>query len=175
MIKRLSWLRSPAKSALAAVALVALVGATAQILPVLEGAASSRADIPAARSEPYAPQKVVYHLGAAESWFGDSFKSKLGNIRNHLTAVGDANAQIAVVMHGDGVNLLLKAKGNSTLASAVDALRARGVRFLVCRNTLLDRRLDVASLHGFTAADIVPSGVAEIASLQQQGYVYLRP
>jgi len=67
------------------------------------------------------------------------------------------------------------AKTDSTLAANLDALRTKGVRFLICRNTLKGMGLRVEDLYGVTSADLVPSGVAEIARLQGLGYVYLHP
>jgi intracellular sulfur oxidation DsrE/DsrF family protein len=59
------------------------------------------------------------------------------------------------------------------LADRLDALRADGVRFLVCANTLRERQIDWHSLYGVKEEDMVPSGVAELARLQAVGFVYI--
>jgi hypothetical protein len=46
------------------------------------------------------------------------------------------------------------------------------VRFLICANTLRERKIDGHDLYGVKAEDIVPSGVAELARLQGMGFVY---
>ena len=50
------------------------------------------------------------------------------------------------------------------------------MKFQVCKNTLKGKKI-VADDHLYDVedGDIVPSGVAEIARLQAQGYAYLRP
>ena len=54
------------------------------------------------------------------------------------------------------------------------ALKNRGVDFRVCNNTLMTRKIDKAKV--IPEATIVPSGVAEAATLQaREGYVYIRP
>ncbi len=121
----------------------------------------------------YAEQKVVYHNDGSTD--PDYFKHLLGNIRNHLDAVGDDNIELVVVANGDGLELLQQATTDGDLAERIDALRGRGVRFLVCANTLRGRDIGVEDLHGVSQADVVPSGVAEIAKLEQQGFVYLHP
>ena len=123
----------------------------------------------------YAPQKVVYHLlekgGSSDRKYFDG----LGSARNHLRAVGDDRIDMRFVLQGDGIELLQDATRNPDLAATIDQLRAKGVRFLVCRNTLIGRELDpFTALHGVKAEDIVPAGVAEVTALQMQGFAYLR-
>jgi uncharacterized protein len=47
------------------------------------------------------------------------------------------------------------------------------VRFLICANTLRERKIDWHHLYGVTAEDIVASGVAELARLQTIVFVYI--
>jgi hypothetical protein len=50
------------------------------------------------------------------------------------------------------------------------------VKFNVCKNTLVGKKIDAASqLYDMDEADIVPSGVAELAKLQAEGYTYIKP
>jgi uncharacterized protein len=74
-----------------------------------------------------------------------------------------------------GVKLFQMARTDSALAAAIDALRSKDVRFLVCRNTLRGMGLRPEDLYGVRPDDIVPSGVAEIARLQGLGFVYVHP
>jgi intracellular sulfur oxidation DsrE/DsrF family protein len=67
------------------------------------------------------------------------------------------------------------AKTDPALAASLDSLRSKGVRFLICRNTLRGMNLRLEDLYGVQAADVVPSGVAEIARLQGLGFVYVHP
>ncbi|MBI3574655.1 MAG: hypothetical protein HY083_03230, partial [Gammaproteobacteria bacterium] len=46
----------------------------------------------------------------------------------------------------------------------------------VCANTLKGKKLNYKTdLYDVSEKDIVPSGVAEIAHLEKQGYTYLKP
>jgi intracellular sulfur oxidation DsrE/DsrF family protein len=131
----------------------------------------------AARAAPsgyYTDQKVVYHNdGGPDN--AAYFKKLLGNLRNHVAAVGKEHVEIRVVDHGDGIELLQMAKTDAALASLIDARKADGVHFLVCQNTLNERKIDWHTLYGVEEADIVPSGVAELARLQLMGFAYIHP
>jgi len=157
----------------------------------------SRAAPPSA--EPYADQKVVYHndgshnavpllkrlylmvrgLISDEDVAGEAnaayFQGLLGNIRNHINAVGKDHVKISVVDHSSGVEMFELARHDKAMAAKMDALRADGVRFLICANTLNSAHIDWHRLYGVSEEDIVPSGVAEIARLEGQGYVYIHP
>lgn len=118
-----------------------------------------------------APIKTVYHFTQGV----DEASRGLGNIRNHLAA--DPSAQIVVVANGPGIDFLLAGaadKNGAPFDAAVSELKARGVEFRLCRNTVTSRKIDPSTLN--PEAQIVPSGVAEAARLQaREGYSYLRP
>ena len=134
-----------------------------------------------ARAGPDAPagydadQKVVYHNGGSVSEASAYFRRLLGNLRNHVEAVGKEHVDIRVVSLGDGVTLFQLAHDDRDLAGRIDALKAAGVRFLVCANTLRERKIDRGTLHGVGEDDIVPSSVAELARLQGMGFAYIHP
>lgn len=120
-----------------------------------------------AQSQP----RAVYH-------FSDGLEQAsrgLEYIRNHLEA--DPKAQIVVVAHAAGVDFLRKgaktSKGNE-YRSMVEDLDLQGVQFRVCEITLRERGMRRDQFLPETR--FVPSGVAEIARLQQRdGYAYLKP
>ncbi len=133
----------------------------------------------------YGKQKVVYHINY------DNPKKQAGalrNIQNHINAVGEENLDLKVVLHGNGLALLLNsdslakvkqfkyANADDQMSAKIDGLKMQGVAFNVCDNTIKGRKVNVEDdLHDVEKADIVPSGVAELAKLQQQGYVYIKP
>ena len=134
--------------------------------------------------ERYGKQKVVYHINY------DNPKAQAGalrNIQNHINAVGAAKLVLKVVMHGKGLTLLLEpdsAKdtkfkvGNATdeMQAKISGLKNQGVEFKVCANTLRGKKISYEDdLYDVSKADIVPSGVAELAHLQAQGYAYIKP
>jgi intracellular sulfur oxidation DsrE/DsrF family protein len=107
-------------------------------------------------------------------WRGRAYAELLTALDNHVQAVGADKLRVAVVLQGSGADLLASAKSEPRLAKRIDALRQKGVHFLICRNTLLGRLIDpFRDLYGVTEHDIVTAAVAEIVALQQEGYVYL--
>lgn len=118
-------------------------------------------------------QKVVYHVGMDEL---PAQKFALRNIQNHIDAVGSKNIDLRMVVAGDGVTLLQRARNDENLKAAIDSLKLLGVKILVCQTTLAARKLDFKKdLYDVAAADLVPNGVAEIARLQMKGYAYVKP
>jgi intracellular sulfur oxidation DsrE/DsrF family protein len=123
----------------------------------------------------YGKQKVVYHINY-DGQSGTSYKSALGNIQNHINAVGAENIDVKVVLHGDGLGLLMSAKEDDTLQTRIGGLKTQNVSFAVCNNTLVGRNISWEDdLYDTWEEDIVPSGVAELSYLQQQGYTYIKP
>jgi uncharacterized protein len=117
------------------------------------------------------PDKVVYHFneGLAQATNG------LRNIRNHLEV--NPKAKITVVAHALGVDFLMKGKKDANgnpYETIVQDLESQGVKFDVCLITLRNRKLSKDQF--IEDVTYVPSGVAEIARLQQrEGFAYLRP
>ena len=93
----------------------------------------------------YGKQKVVYHINY------DNPKQQAGalrNIQNHINAVGAENLDLKVVLHGNGLALLLEpdsldkltkfkhANASEEMTAKVDGLKQQGVAFHVCDNTV---------------------------------------
>ena len=125
--------------------------------------------------ERYAKQKVVYHINYTGGDADKAYKGALKNIQNHINAVGKENLDVKVVLHGNGVGVLQTAKAAGPVQTAVANLKSQSVAFNVCANTLKGRNISQDSLYEVFDEDIVPSGVAELAHLQQQGYTYIKP
>lgn len=132
----------------------------------------------------YGKQKVVYHINY------DNPKAQAGalrNIQNHINAVGAENLDLKVVLHGKGLSLLLEPdavaatklkSGNATdtMQAKISGLKDQGINFSVCANTLKGKKIKYEDdLYDVSKADIVPSGVAELAYLQAEGYTYIKP
>ncbi len=124
----------------------------------------------------YSKQKVVYHINEDGGEGNQVYLRALNNIQNHINAVGAENLTLKVVLHGDGVNVLRDAVDNLRLQGQVINLKNQNVSFLICKNTLVQRKIDPEKdLFEVYEEDIVPSGVAELSHLQQQGFTYVRP
>jgi hypothetical protein len=126
-----------------------------------------------AYAENYGKQKVAYHINVDDE---KTLKAAMGNIQNHITAVGKENIDLRVVMHGPGLSLLQMANKDPDMQDKVANLKRQGVHFNVCANTLKGKKINYKTdLYDTTEQDIVPSGVAEIAHLQSQGFSYVKP
>ena len=125
----------------------------------------------------YGKHKVVYHLNAGGGEGDKAYAQALGNIKNHIAAVGADKIEVKVVMHGDGLGILRSALTNKTLQGTVTDLKTTyKVAFVVCKNTLVQRKIDPdKDLFEVFPEDIVPSGVAELSHLQMQGFTYIKP
>ena len=115
--------------------------------------------------------KVIYHLNQGNEQASDALR----NINNHLTAVPDA--KIVVVTHSKGVDFLMEGaedKNKNPYNIPVEALAKKGVEFRVCEITLKSRKLKKEQF--ISTVKYVPSGVAEVAKLQnREGYSYVKP
>lgn len=147
------------------------------ILASLAFASAAHAvDISKPAQNGYHQQKAVYHIDDIQM-----AKAALRNVKNHLNAVGDKNADIIVVTHSSGAFALVdgsmgkKDKNGKPidLRDQIAALANRGVKFEICANTIRGKKIPKEKINEY--AKIVPSGVAEIANLEQKGYVYIKP
>lgn len=117
--------------------------------------------------------KVVHHIddAAAQATKG------LRNMRNHLDVA--PGTKIVVVTHANGVDFLMEGAKDAKnpgvdYASLVSALKARGVRFVVCEITLRNRNLKKDQF--IMDADFTPSGVVLVGQLQnREHYAYIKP
>jgi intracellular sulfur oxidation DsrE/DsrF family protein len=117
-----------------------------------------------------AQDQVIYHIDDAAT---QGIKG-LRNIRNHLDT--DPTAQITVVTHAQGVDLLMEVAKDASgglYAGPVAALVARGVKFEVCEITLRNRNLKKEQF--LQEAVFTPSGVVRLAKLQKLGFAYIKP
>ena len=128
-------------------------------------------------------QKVVYHV----NYYGKQEETAaLRNIQNHINAVGKENLDLKVVLHGNGLALLLdpdslsktkmkEANADQNMTARIAGLKEQGVQFQICANTLKGRQVSLDQLYDASEGDVVPSGVAQLAILQSQGYAYIKP
>ncbi|MFZ0256260.1 MAG: DsrE family protein [Gammaproteobacteria bacterium] len=122
----------------------------------------------------YEPQKVVYHVNFDGGQNMKQYKSTLGNILNHVNAVGQNKLDLRVVMNGDGLGLLMEAEKDADMAQRISNLKAQGVKFQICKNTLTGRNIQLEDLYDAWDEDVVPSGVAEVAKLEQNGFALIK-
>jgi anti-sigma factor (TIGR02949 family) len=117
-----------------------------------------------------AEERIVYHINEATDP-----ATALRNLANHIDS--DPNLKAVVVAHNKGVDFLLAGardpETGELFERSVARLRARGVDFRVCGNTLARRAIDPKQV--IPEARLVPSGIAEIGRLQtREHYAYMR-
>lgn len=76
---------------------------------------------------------------------------------------------IEVVAHNKGITLLQK---GAACSHDIIALKKRGVKFLACHNTLVDKGLEPSNL--LKEAIVIPSGITYLIVRQQNGWCYIR-
>ena len=95
----------------------------------------------------------------------------LNNTKAAQVAVGGpGNIDIEVVTYGPGVHMLKK---DSAVSERIAEMAASGVKFAACNNTMRALKLEKSDM--LTTAEIVPAGVVELMTRQEEGWSYLRP
>jgi len=115
-------------------------------------------------------EKIVYHINESTDP-----ATALRNLANHIEST--PNLKAVVVAHNKGVDFLLSGardkESGELFENSVALLRARGVDFRVCGNTLVRRAIDPKRV--IPEASLVPSGITEIGRLQtREHYAYMR-
>ena len=120
--------------------------------------------------DPIGEVKVVVPMSSGDY---DLLRMKLRNILNGIAAAkeGKGHLDARMVLYAKAPKLLIAKDLPADLRESLDALRAAGVKILVCNNSLREQGLDFHALYGVSEADIVPSGFLEVAWLQRQGFV----
>jgi intracellular sulfur oxidation DsrE/DsrF family protein len=91
--------------------------------------------------------------------------NQLNNLTTHWP-----KAKYEVVIHSMGLPFIMSAK--SKQIQAIKALRTKGVRFVVCENTLKSQKVTKEQL--MSEVEYIPVGIAEIVEKQEQGWSYVK-
>lgn len=108
--------------------------------------------------------KVVFQLSDNDTFVQKSLIRQLSNLMETLDPV-----TIEVVAHSYGVDLLLK---DCAFKTHVQALRGKGVNFIVCEKTLHREKLDTSAF--ISEIRTVPGGLAHIIKRQTEGWSYIK-
>lgn len=109
--------------------------------------------------------KIVMQFSDSDSV---SQASVVGQVKNIRTAW--PNAQIEVVCHGPGLDLLVSSK--SKVPAQVAEWSAKGIVFAACNNTMKRRNINKAEL--LPTSLVVPSAIIELALKQENGWSYIK-
>ncbi|MFO1135951.1 MAG: DsrE family protein [Rhodoblastus sp.] len=126
--------------------------------------------------EDYGRQQVIYHIDQRAGVLSGHFRHVLQVAKNHMDAVGADKLDLRIVLQGEGVDFLSWARDNFDARARIDELKLQGVKFLVCRNTLLARGINPdRELYDVAREDVIRTAVGEIAQLEQRGFQYIKP
>ncbi len=95
-------------------------------------------------------------------------RTTVKQIFNALAAA--PNTKIEVVCHNNGISFLQSAK--TLQADKIKELKAKGVIFAACENTLKERKIDKSEI--VSEAIFVPAGIIEIVDKQSKKWAYLK-
>lgn len=110
--------------------------------------------------------KIVFQFtNATDTLQQKAFTNQLNNLTAHWP-----KAKIEVVVYNQGLEYLMTNKTQH--AEAIKQLAAKGVRFLVCENTMRKRKITKEDL--LPEAGTVPAGIAEIVEKQEKGWSYIK-
>jgi len=123
--------------------------------------------LPHIQHENFGIVKIVVPLTSAEPAV---LAFKLANINNAIEGVkaSGGSVQAEMVLYGASPKLLVQP--DSGLRSSIDRLRAAGVRFKVCNNSLKALDLNWRALYQMQETDVVPSGFLEVGWRANQGW-----
>jgi len=109
--------------------------------------------------------KIVMQFSNSDSLSQASVVGQVKNIRNAWP-----NAEIEVVCHGPGLDLLVASK--SKAADQVTEWSSKGVVFAACGNTMKRRNVKKEDL--LSPARVVPSAMIELTLKQEQKWAYVK-
>jgi len=118
---------------------------------------------------------VAFHVNQNDPQVMNMTLNNVQNLTAYYESIGD-KVVVEVVAYGPGLNMYIP--GKSPVADRISAmgLEMESLTFSACGNT--HRKMsakagkDVALM---SEARVVPSGVVQLVTLQQQGYAYVRP
>jgi uncharacterized protein len=107
-----------------------------------------------------AEHKVVFELTSDDQKIWETLLNNVENVRKEL----GAKTQMEVVVHGNGIGLLLK-KSNFQ-KERIQKQTKEGV------NTMKRKKVGRSDIYDFVGT--VPAGLAEIIRKQQEGWAYIK-
>jgi len=111
--------------------------------------------------------RVVFHHSTDDAKLHARTVSNIANLLDDETVTVD---NVALVTNSGGLVLVTE---ESPERERVEQLLDRGVAIKQCRNTIRGAGITEANL--IDGVEVVPSGVGELARLQDAGYGYIKP
>jgi hypothetical protein len=118
---------------------------------------------------PTPPVETVIHLSSGDE---TAQHHALLNAKNLLEDETIPVKNLAFVANGKGIMAYTPAGGESRFYDLINSLQDRGVAFRACRNAM--NALDVSEDELLEGIEPVPSGVGEVARLEELEYGYIK-
>jgi intracellular sulfur oxidation DsrE/DsrF family protein len=109
--------------------------------------------------------RIVFHMTTPDTAAYRALTKQITNVRKEWPS-----AQIEVVAHNKGISMLLREKTN--IQPQLTELKAQGITFLACENTLRQQKLEKSQIVG--ESGFVPGGLIHIVERQEQGWAYIK-
>lgn len=109
--------------------------------------------------------KIVFQLTSSDTLVHKAIIRQLNNILKE-----DSSIKLAVICHGPGIEMLLKTKTKVNLS--VQELSQKGVEFVACENTMLEKKISQNEL--ISGISYVKAGIIEIAKRQKDDWSYIK-
>lgn len=119
--------------------------------------------------------KVAVHVDQNDPAVMNMALNNVANLISYYQDQGDT-ATVEVVTYGPGVTMLIK--GESPVADRIAAMSLEhdGLTFDACAQTLIAMEKNAGqAIPLMSEATVVPSGVVQLITLQEDGYAYVRP
>lgn len=113
--------------------------------------------------------KVVFHVDWDEE---KRLVMALNNMANLLKEVSVEESEICLVANGVSVKLFRRDPAPA-YALQMEELSRKGVRFLVCSNSLKNFDIPLETL--LDPCETVKAGIVELVRLQAEGFAYVKP
>jgi intracellular sulfur oxidation DsrE/DsrF family protein len=111
--------------------------------------------------------KIVFQFtNANDTLQQKAFVKQLENLNEYWP-----NASYEVVLYNQGLELLMQ--NNTGYIARLVKLHSNGVRFLICENTLKNRKIS-KDVFIPEIVEYIPAGIAEIVEKQEQGWSYIK-
>lgn len=135
---------------------------------VVLGQGGSGAEPPGSDTDPDSGSlRVLVHMNIIDSGRQGQGMKNIARILEN-----DPGAQVVVVCHSGGINVVESARTDH--AEAMTDLMGRGVSFVACENTM--SRNGIAKEDLVPGVGTVPAGAVEVVRRQQfDGFAYFRP
>jgi intracellular sulfur oxidation DsrE/DsrF family protein len=110
--------------------------------------------------------KIIFQFtNAVDTMQQKAFVNQLKNVTAYWP-----DAQIEVVVYNQGLELVMPSK--SKHIEAVKQLIEKGVRFVVCENTMKQRNISKAEF--IPEVEYTPAGIVELVEQQERGWMYIK-